>query len=587
MSKSITGQKTQVRLLNEALDEYSLEAVKATLSQSNLTNSQIKSVLSFKGLKGEILETTTAEISNTIATRQNTVAQAGNTTSTVGLGVAFKGLAIKIKEATIAMGKFLFTTPAGWLTLATTAITGMVLALNHQSKAMERAQEKTSELIDEYESITSEVETLEGKLDELQSQINSLDPITNEQDIKNLQLESAELKAQLAILKEKQALAKEEAHNASMDSLGMTVDSKYAQGETEYVSTISDGSNTINLTTPIEMTKPKQVTEYEELELAMEAYRAYATEVLKLNEELDKLEKDDKKDSTEYLEKSKAIEDYTAKMADARSHANELTQSVSEQADGLDEAKESEFKGYLEDLILRYSDFTDEINGNTNALNANAEAQSQTVDESGSSFSYDKLGEIPQKLSEVENAYKTAQDALDSYNKKGYYSMDIIDSILSLEDEYINVLVDENGQLQVNSDSMNKLCAIKIETAKASIYQETCEELVRIKTLDTALAAQELALINGTLTESAYETAKALYEEVIAMGGANAALAGKVWDSATKKVKVLDNQLKSLNNNTYNVGVSAMAEDAEKATKEYIESLRILNSFCNLHFRKC
>ena len=195
------------------------------------------------------------------------------------------------------------------------------------------------------------------------------------------------------------------------------------------------------------------------------------------------------------------------------------------------------------------------------------------------SFSYDKLSDIPQKLAEVENAYKTAQDALDSYNEKGYYSMDVIDSILSLEDEYINVLVDQNGQLQINESSMNKLAAIKIEAAKASIYQETCEELVRIKTLDTALAAQELALMNGTLTQSAYETAKALYEEVVAMGGANAALGQNVWDSATKKVKVLDNQLKSLNKNTYSVGKSAMydsakkaAEEAEKATKEYIEA---------------
>lgn len=181
-------------------------------------------------------------------------------------------------------------------------------------------------------------------------------------------------------------------------------------------------------------------------------------------------------------------------------------------------------------------------------------------------FSYDKLEDIPQKLSEIESAYQTAQEALDSFNEKGYYSMDVIDSILSLEDEYINVLVDENGQLQINSDSMNQLAAIKIEAAKASIYQETCEELVRIKTLDTSLAAQELALINGTLTESAYETAKALYEEVTAMGGANAALADNVWNAATKKVKLLDNQLASIQDKTYSVDVSLKATSSSSSS---------------------
>lgn len=205
--------------------------------------------------------------------------------------------------------------------------------------------------------------------------------------------------------------------------------------------------------------------------------------------------------------------------------------------------------------------------------------QVENPDEITDSFSYDKLSDIPRKLAEVENAYKTAQEALDSYNEKGYYSLDVIDSILSLEDEYINVLVDQNGQLQINESSMNQLAKIKIEAAKASIYQETCEELVRIKTLDTSLAAQELALVNGTLTESAYKTAKALYEEVVAMGGANAALANNVWDSATKKVKLLDNQLKSLNSGSYNVGKSAISDsakkatkDAEQATKDYIDS---------------
>lgn len=189
-------------------------------------------------------------------------------------------------------------------------------------------------------------------------------------------------------------------------------------------------------------------------------------------------------------------------------------------------------------------------------------------DETLLSFQYDKLEDIPQKLSEVESAYKTAQSALEEYNKNGYNSMSTIDSILSLEDEYINVLVDENGQLQLNAETMNQLAAIKIETAKAAIYQETCEELVRIKTLDTALAAQELALVNGTLTESAYETAKALYVEVTAMGGANALLADKLWSATTKKITLLDNQLANLNNGNCSVGVSVNA-DTKKAETDW------------------
>lgn len=58
---------------------------------------QIKAILSQKGLTGNILETTTAELANATATNAVAVAEGTATTATVALGNAFKGLGTKIK----------------------------------------------------------------------------------------------------------------------------------------------------------------------------------------------------------------------------------------------------------------------------------------------------------------------------------------------------------------------------------------------------------------------------------------------------------------------------------------------------------
>lgn len=201
------------------------------------------------------------------------------------------------------------------------------------------------------------------------------------------------------------------------------------------------------------------------------------------------------------------------------------------------------------------------------------------------SFNYDKLEGLESKLSSIQSAYDTITSAMQEYNEQGYLNMDTIDSLIALDDEYINALIDENGQIQYNYEAFKNLAVIKLEEAKASLYQELCTELVRIKELDTALAAQELALANGTLTESAYETAKALYEEIVAMGNVNSELAQNAWDATERKVALFDNQLKNVTNSTYDFGnaSSSTTKDTKNAF-DWIETKlsRIQRTITNL-----
>lgn len=85
------------RLLKETFADCSIEAAKMAISQSTLNKEQIELILSSKGLTGNILETTSAELANATATNAMAATEGTATTVTIALGNAFKRLGAKIK----------------------------------------------------------------------------------------------------------------------------------------------------------------------------------------------------------------------------------------------------------------------------------------------------------------------------------------------------------------------------------------------------------------------------------------------------------------------------------------------------------
>lgn len=258
----------------------------------------------------------------------------------------------------------------GWMvaiTLITEGISALVNAIDEWHVTLEEAKEKTEEEIAELESLTSEVETLESKLSDLNQQISKLDPITDAQDIENLKLETAELEAQLAILKEKERIAKSETNEAAKDSLTTKTGSKYKGNIVTSTHYVAGEVATITTRNPL------MVTEYQELQYAMDAYGEYSQKVLALQEELNRLTEG----TSEHSAKAKEIQEWSNKMKDARTHANALAESVESQSKGLvendDETKK--LKDTITSILNRYVDFTNVINTTTDALEEQDDAQ--------------------------------------------------------------------------------------------------------------------------------------------------------------------------------------------------------------------
>lgn len=177
----------------------SLEATKLALSQSALNASQIKTILSSKGLQGELLKTTTDEIANIASTNVLSTSQKTATTTTIGFGNALKGLSVSLKSV-VASHPVLIATA---VTLA--AIAASIKGVNEvqkwangtkdiekYNKTLEDSEQKVSNNDSKMKKYNDELQQNKTKLKELQD-LQTNGEITDAQktEIENLKYENA------------------------------------------------------------------------------------------------------------------------------------------------------------------------------------------------------------------------------------------------------------------------------------------------------------------------------------------------------------------------------------------------------------
>lgn len=89
----------------------------------------------------------------------------------------------------------------------------------------------------------------------------------------------------------------------------------------------------------------------------------------------------------------------------------------------------------------------------------------------------DKLNEATQGLSDIQKAYSTLSGVVDEYNKNGYLTVSTLSSLIDLGPEYYDCLVDESGQLAINTENINTMADAYYEMAKAALYAQAIESL--------------------------------------------------------------------------------------------------------------
>ena len=103
-----------------------------------------------------------------------------------------------------------------------------------------------------------------------------------------------------------------------------------------------------------------------------------------------------------------------------------------------------------------------------------------------------KMEDISSKMDEIQSAYKASTSAMEEYNQYGYMSLDSLQSLLTMNTEYLNCLELVNGKLQINKQSYAELLAAEYAEAAATILSNAQHEVANLTADDTAESADDL-----------------------------------------------------------------------------------------------
>lgn len=124
------------------------------------------------------------------------------------------------------------------------------------------------------------------------------------------------------------------------------------------------------------------------------------------------------------------------------------------------------------------------------------------------------LGKISESIDTIQNAFSTLNSAIDEYNNSGSISIDTLQSIVALGDDWYDYLLDENGALKLDKESLQKLTVSRLADMKAQIQQNMIDNVKNIT--DNASAREYLASTNYQVTDSIDAVTEAMINQTLA-----------------------------------------------------------------------
>lgn len=160
-----------------------------------------------------------------------------------------------------------------------------------------------------------------------------------------------------------------------------------------------------------------------------------------------------------------------------------------------------------------------------------------------------QISDLNSAIDSIQSVYDTLNSAVEEYNSNGgQLSIDTIQSLLSLSDEYLACLQVENGQLSLNADAMAQLAQAKLDEAQATAVTQAMTELNAIANGEAAQSTTNYITGNAALMSSLAQLSGS-YEGVAqaAMTAAQAQeLSAQISAASAKDKTATENVMKGL-----------------------------------------
>lgn len=270
-------------------------------------------------------------------------------------------------------------------------------------------------------------------------------------------------------------------------------------------------------------------------------------------------------DSVDADEATKWVESLTeeeAKLANSKDFENAL----------------EEQKKKLNGASLSADDYTAALQTVKDKQNENSQVTSEDSFEIPDADTLEQqISDLNSAIDSIQSAYDTLNSAVEEYNSNGgQLSIDTIQSLLSLSDEYLACLQVENGQLSLNADAMAQLAQAKLDEAQATAVTQAMTELQAIANGEAAQSTANYITGNAALMDSLAQLSGS-YEGVAqaAMTAAQAqelsaqisAASAKDKTATENVMKGLDTKLKLIQSTKNAISAGNFASVSKKTSK--------------------
>lgn len=99
----------------------------------------------------------------------------------------------------------------------------------------------------------------------------------------------------------------------------------------------------------------------------------------------------------------------------------------------------------------------------------------------------ESMKSLSESLDNVQSSFASIKSVIDDYNKTGILSIDNLQKLLELDDKYIEILFDENGNLTLNEQAYQNLTKAKLENIKVDMLKNTIDNIKKIQDEESAL----------------------------------------------------------------------------------------------------
>lgn len=544
---------------------------------------------------------------------------AGATLKTVGLQAATIAL-----DAALSMGISL-------------AIGGLIWAWNKLTKAEENNREKLEDLKSKYEEFESKIKSIQDKMATTAQRIaelNAKDNLTfvEQEELDRLRETNDELKRQQDLLEQSKKLAQNDVNKQFVKTMKKDVDnsdeysnfgeaySKYPTHNAYYKSLSwssiwrsfligNDPNNSISEKEYIE----DQFNIYEELK---DQYANATTQKDKdrIDKQIKEIETYLNDKSQQWLTDSDGIDYITNPQNDDERKVNEYLDYINDFRDRvaietggtdakynaftriLNKDEFSDIKSQLESLgdvgeltsekIKDLIPVGSELYNKLVSLGVIAEDDSSWYGNLANTFNKVTeaadtnsiaLKELNDSLDKIQSAYQVASTAIEEYNENGYISVDTFQSLMELEPEYLNLLMDENGTLALTSENLYKLTEARINDLAAKQASTLVDSVTKLGS--EAEQLQYLTQATDGATESTWGLVYAKIAEAQAAGTISDDVAGRLKSQVEAYQTWANAAIDGINKGSLgkSSNSSKSEKDKAKALKDYEDKVKDIN----------